>query len=299
MARKQKVETVDQDAELEQAQTEVADYGREGTVDSLIKAVHEATDDLSKAGKGKFPPAAADDDDEEEDGSGGGDDDEDEDGGGDEDEEDDGGDDDEDEDAAPPPAKGKKPNPFKRSRAGEDAAEEFLKSVLLDDDGQPTAEAEVIEVSDVLTHLTDVFAKSIGALGEEIGALQLQLDEALPLLKAMGHHQIQTGQIVKSTRNELARLRKSGAGGHAPNPGVAFSMRKSMPGAEQKKPNGALTKSQAAAGLMAAYQTQAISAELYQRLAPAIDTQGVEAVLGQLPDGMADQIREAAGVLAS
>lgn len=303
--RKPKVEVADQEEELHDAQAEVADYGRDAEVNSLTKAVQEATDGLSKAGKGKGgtpPPAMAGDDDEESDadeGDEGEGEDEEQDEDEDEGDEDGEGDGDEDAAPAPPPAPAakKKSAPMQRSRSRNDEAERFLKSVLLDEDGEPTVEAEVIEVSDVLTHLTDVFAKSIGALQEEIGMVQLQLDEAMPLLKAMGHHQIATGKMIKSTRREMAQLRKAGAGGTRPAPGVTHSMKKSMPGVVQNGQISALTKSQAAAGLLAAFQTRAITAEQYQRLGPALDTQGVDAVLAQLPEGMADQIRNAATAL--
>jgi len=308
------VETTDQDAELRAAQSDVADYGRDGEVDSLVKAIQGATDELSKAKAADGSPVGNDDeDDADEDDQGEGDEDEQADDG---DEDDEGEEEPEDEDAsdaapapprrgapapgagrgAPAPAPGRGA-PMRRSRADADESERFLKSVLLDDDGAPTAEAEVIEVSDVLTHLTDTFAKSIGelagALREEIGMLQLQLDELSPLVKAMGHHQVQTGKIVKSIDRGMNRLAKSG-GSRTPNPGMTYSMKKSMPGAVQNGDGGTLTKSQAAAGLLAAFQTQAISGEQYRRLAPALDTQGVEAVLAQLPEGVAGQIKAAA-----
>jgi hypothetical protein len=289
--KKDKIELTDQEAELRLAQGDLADYGRDGEVDSLTKAVQAATDELHKA-KGAAPDMGDDEAEEAEDEGEG---DEEDEGEGDDEEDmgDDGeGDEGEDEAPAPPPRR-----PMRRSRASDDAAEQFLKSVLLDDEGAPTAEAEVIEVSDVLTHLTDQFAKSLGDLQQEIGMLQLQLDEALPLLKAMGHHQIQTGQIVKSLRGEVSQLRKSGVGASRPAPGMAYSMSKSMPGAAPKGQGAGLSKSQAAAGLMAAYQTRAISQEQYQRLAPAIDTQGVEAVMGQLPEAVVEQIRLAAASL--
>lgn len=284
--------------EFENAQAELAGYSRNGRGGGLAGAVRNLNAELLKArgGKQMTPDMGADsddgddewDDDEETEGAEG-------DGAemsADSDDEDE--DEDEEEEEAPParPAPAAKGAPvakgasLKRSRSADQHSEELLKSLLLGENGEPTPAAEVIEVSDVLTGLTETMAKSYGDLAEQIGTQQGQLDQTQQILKSMLRLQERTAAAVAQIGAEVNRLRQQRPAS-TPNPGVSMAITK---GGGLNRQKATMTKSKALEVLQHALDSERIESEQFSILAGSLDTRGVQAVLGQLGDDIVGDI---------
>jgi hypothetical protein len=183
----------------------------------------------------------------------------DEDYGDDEDFEDD-GDEEDDEDEEPPAQQTKSKKSW---GAYDDAGDQFLKSWLLDDDGDPTPEADVVEVSDVLLTMSDAFAKSLSGLQKQLGPAQ----ETASLVKSLAQAQIAVAKELRAIRKRLDQLDEQPAG--SPYPGMMFS--KSLPnGSNGRK----LTKSQWSSALVMAASAGHIDRDRYTFLAGSLDTLG-------------------------
>jgi hypothetical protein len=122
--------------------------------------------------------------------------------------------------------------------------------------------------------------------------VQLQLDEALALLKAMGRHAIAQGRKLAALESEVAEMRKS-IGVTNPMPGVGFSMRQRMPAGDGAQPSGGvLSKSVVSAALQSAFISGQIDADQYRRAAGTLDSRGVDAALAGLPATVTEGIRK-------
>lgn len=288
------------DTDLAAAQADLATYGEE---DELAKALGIPAAPLSK-GKGGDAPAAAP---AAEDGDGADEYDEDED---DEDEDEDDEDDEDDKgkggsqdyrskgDAGDKgDDKGKQPMPdnLKRSRStADEASDELLKSLLLDQAGQPKPIAEVIEVSEVLTDFADTIAKGHGAVVGELGTVQAQIDTLTSLVKSLGRVVLKQSSTMQTLAGELGIINKS-AGVTQPMSGLSLSLRKPMPAGDGAQPKGdasRLTKSMVATGLQVAYQSSMIDIETFRAASGTLDSRGVESALGLIPAALAEQFRK-------
>jgi segregation and condensation protein B len=184
----------------------------------------------------------------------------DEDYGDDEDFEDDDDEENDDEDEEPPAQQTKSKKSW---GAYDDAGDQFLKSWLLDDDGDPTPEADVVEVSDVLLTMSDAFAKSLSGLQKQLGPAQ----ETASLVKSLAQAQIAVAKELRAIRKRLDQLDEQPAG--SPYPGMMFS--KSLPnGSNGRK----LTKSQWSSALVMAASAGHIDRDRYTFLAGSLDTLG-------------------------
>jgi segregation and condensation protein B len=184
----------------------------------------------------------------------------DEDYGDDEDFEDDDDDEEDDEDEEPPAQQTKSKKSW---GAYDDAGDQFLKSWLLDDDGDPTPEADVVEVSGVLLTMSDAFAKSLSGLQKQLGPAQ----ETASLVKSLAQAQIAVAKELRAIRKRLDQLDEQPAG--SPYPGMMFS--KSLPNGSNGR---RLTKSQWSSALVMAASAGHIDRDRYTFLAGSLDTLG-------------------------
>jgi segregation and condensation protein B len=184
----------------------------------------------------------------------------DEDYGDDEDFEDDDDEENDDEDEEPPAQQTKSKKSW---GAYDDAGDQFLKSWLLDDDGDPTPEADVVEVSDVLLTMSDAFAKSLSGLQKQLGPAQ----ETASLVKSLAQAQIAVAKELRAIRKRLDQLDEQPAG--SPYPGMMFS--KSLPNGSNGR---RLTKSQWSSALVMAASAGHIDRDRYTFLAGSLDTLG-------------------------
>lgn len=281
--------------ELQAAADELEQYGKEpGSDGGLLKSLGSL---LGRLQKGRGAPVADEPEpelDEEED---------------DEPEEDDELDEEEDdepelesepEDDEPAP-------PVRKSYGDGDSVDErLLKSLLIDEDGDPSDIADVIEVTPILAQMVDVFAKSFGDLDARLqeGAHDRLRDREL--IRALGLAVVRIGTSVMEMKKSLATVEQIGGSVDAmqkslgeiekqpasvPHPGVMMGLQRPLAGTPPPPAPETLSKSQAELGIRAAFGTGLIDQPAYTRAAGTLDAEGVEAALKLLPEHVVEVIR--------
>jgi hypothetical protein len=166
--------------------------------------------------------------------------------------------------------------------------EQLLKSLLLDGDGDPTPEADVIEVTPILSHMANTFAKSLGVLDARVRRANADRRADRELMAGIGLALVQIGTAVAGLQKSMSEVEKQPAS--TPFSGAMFGASKPRAGKGEQtfKP---LNKSQAVDGVRAAFTVGLIDERKFQQVTGALDTQGVEVGLSYLPAEVVEQIR--------